>query len=207
MFKNREQVGELLAKKLKTFSNKKDVLVLGVTRGGVVVAKIIADRLNLPLDIIVVKKIGYPLNPELAIGAVGPKKTVYWNENLIKELKISKNEMLELQNEKQKEQEEQGKILRNGKPAKDIKGKTVIIVDDGIATGASAICCSNFLDKESAKEKILAAPVISKDTFNNISRYFDRIVSLKVSRDFSAVGEFYEKFPQVENEEVIKILS
>lgn len=206
MFKNRREAGRRLAEKLKSFSGKKEGLILGVTRGGVVVAKIIADRLNLPLDIITIKKIGFPRQMELAIGAVGPQKTAYRNESLLKELNINQSEMLKLESEKQTEQEEQEKILRHGKLPKDLKGKTVIVVDDGVATGASVICAADYLQKVGVDRKILATPIISKDTMKYISKYFDMVISLKISGEFSSVGGFYSEFPQVENKEVIKLL-
>ena len=112
--------------------------------------------------------------------------------------------MLKLESEKQAEQEKQEKILRNGKLAKGIKGKTVIVVDDGVATGTSVICASYYLQKEGVARKILATPMISKDTLKHISKYFDMVIALKISSDFFAVGEFYENFPQIENETVIK---
>lgn len=202
MFKNREEAGELLAGKLKRFKGTKDVLVLGLTRGGVVPASIIASRLRLPLDIIVIKKIGAPDNPELAIGAIGPKGTVYWSKKLIKELKVSKDNMWNLLSLKQEERQKQEETLRQGKSPKNIKDKTVILVDDGVATGASVICASMYLESQGAKIKILAVPVISKDTISNISKYFERVIALDTPEYFSAVGEFYKDFPQVENEKV-----
>ena len=176
MFKNREEAGKLLAEHLHAFKKRKDVLVLGIARGGIVVAKEIAKKLKLPLDVVVIKKIGAPNNPELAIGA---------------SLERGKRE----------------KVFRKGKKPLDIKNRTVILVDDGVATGATVLCAQKFLKKESAKKIILAIPVISKETYRHISRYFDRIITLSVEEDFYAVGQFYREFPQVSDEEVISFLS
>ena len=115
--------------------------------------------------------------------------------------------MSELEYEKQQEQEKQEEILRGGKFPKNIKNKIAIVVDDGVATGTSAICTSYYLKKEGAKKKILATPMISKDTLNRIAKYFDRVIALKIPEDLFAVGEFYKEFPQVLDEEVIKLLS
>lgn len=207
MFKNREEAGNLLAKHLHTFSKRKGVLVLGIARGGMVVAKKTSSLLNLLLDVIVIKKIGSPTNPELAIGAVGPRNTVYWDKELCEKLGIStriKNHESGIMNQERIERE---KILRRGKRRLDIKNKTAILVDDGVATGATVLCAQKFLKKESAKKIILATPVISKETYRHIARYFDKVITLAVEDDFYAVGQFYREFPQVSDKEVISLLS
>lgn len=207
MFEDRQEAGELLAKKLKSFLGKENALVLAIPRGGVAVAKEVSDKLKLPLGLIVVRKIGAPFNPELAIGAVGPQKAAYWDSDLCRELGIdeaTKREKLKIKNEEQKQLE---KILRGNTPYPEIKDKTVFLIDDGVATGASVLAAAEFLRKEKAYKIILAIPVISNDTLNSISKYFDRIVSLKIAKSFFAVGEFYKSFPQVTNEEVTNLLS
>ena len=166
----------MLAGHLHAFKKRKDVLVLGIARGGMVVARIISDKLELPLDVVVIKKIGAPNNPELAIGA---------------SLERGKRE----------------KLFRKGKKPLDIKNRTVILVDDGVATGATVLCAQKFLKKEGAKKIILVIPVISKETYRHISRYCDRIIVLSVEDDFYAVGQFYKEFPQVSDEAVIRLLS
>lgn len=205
MFEDRREVGFLLAKKLEKFADKKNVLVLGMARGGVVVAKVIATYLNSPLDALVVKKIGAPENPELAVGAVGPGNTVFWNKKLLQRLRITPAFADKLREDKEKEREEQEKAIRNEKLL-EISGKTVILVDDGIATGASVIAGALFLKKRKAKEIILAAPIAAKDTLKDIKMYFDMIIVLKTTKNFEAVGQFYRDFPQVENDEVIQLL-
>ncbi len=205
MFEDRQQTGFLLAKKLEKFAERKDVLVLGLARGGVVTAKIIATFLNAHLDALVIKKIGAPNNEELAIGAVGPKSTIYWNKDLVEKLRVSKEEKNMLKILKITERNLQDKALRGNKPL-EISGKTVILVDDGVATGASVLVALKFLKKENAKKIILAVPLIATDTLRYIKKYFDMIISLKKIKDFGAVGEFYKNFPQVENSEVIKLL-
>lgn len=205
MFEDRQQAGFLLAKKLEKFAGKKDMLVLGLARGGVVTAKVIAIYLSVPLDALVVKKIGAPSNPELAIGAVAPKNTVFWNKDLIKRLKITKEEKEKLKILKSIERNVQEKALRGDKPL-DILEKTVILVDDGIATGASVLAALKFLRKGKVKSVILASPVIAEDTKRHIKKYFDMVVSVKTKNNFYAVGQFYKDFPQINNDEVIEIL-
>jgi len=205
MFEDRRRVGYLLAQKLEKFA-KKNVLVLGMARGGVVVAKVISTFLDKPMDVIVVKKIGAPHNPELAIGAVAGKGTVFWNNDLVNNLQITPELGKSLSQDKEKERKEQEKVLRGDKPL-EIFRKTVILVDDGVATGASVIAASLYLKKEKAKEIILAAPVIAKDILRDINKYFDTVISLKIVKEFESVGQFYTHFPQVENDEVRKLLT
>ena len=205
MFEDRQQAGFLLAQKLEKFADKPDVLVLGLTRGGVIVAKVISTFLNASFDALVVRKIGAPENPELAIGAVAPKNTVFWNEELVKSLRITKEEKENMRILKGAERNLQEKLLRGNKPLA-ILGKTVILVDDGVATGASVLSALKFLKKKKEKEVVLAVPIIAKDVLRDIKKYFDMVISLKIEKEFYAVGQFYKDFPQVSNEEVIKLL-
>lgn len=205
MFEDRAAAGFILAKKLEKFANGKDVLVLGLTRGGVVVAKVIATFLNANFDILVVKKIGLLSDPELAIGAVAPKNTVFWNDDLIETINISEEEKNRLKKLKENERKQQEKDLRVVPPL-EISGKTVILVDDGVATGASVIAAWKFIKKEKAREIILAVPVIATDILRDIKKYFDMVIYLKSARDFQAVGQFYKNFPQIENSQVKELL-
>ena len=212
MFQDREKAGKLLAEKLKSLKRKnmaaaKFDLVLGITRGGVLVAREIAKILSLPLDIIVVKKIGAPRNPELAVGAVGPKASVFWDEELLSNLHISLKERKGLLKIKKHEQEELENKLSPKSKKRSLSEKNIILADDGIATGATVLAACKFLKREKVKSINLAIPVISKDTLGSIKKYFDRVVALEIADGFGAVGEFYVDFPQVEDETVIKILS
>ncbi len=213
MFKDRRQAGKLLARKLKKFNpdligvkNKKDVVVIGITRGGVVVAKEISSFLNLSLDIIVIKKIGAAQNPELAIGAIGPNSVVFWDEGLIKRLNIGEEYKNLSQKIKNFERTELENFLRKGKKSLVVKNKKVILVDDGVATGATVLCAVKFFRKEKSKEVILAVPVIAKDTFLSIKKYFDTVVALQIERELYAIGQFYKEFHQVDDKEVRSLL-
>lgn len=206
MFKDRKKAGQLLAKKLKEFGDKEGVIVFGITRGGVVVANEISDKLKLPLEIIVIKKIGAPLNPELAIGAVGPEDIVYWDERLLKEIFVSKEyKKKELRN-KIKEREELEKFLINKKSRIRIAGKIILLVDDGVATGSTVLGAVKYFRSKKAARIDLVTPIIAEDTYNNIDKYFDSIIAIKVPRRLNAVGQFYKKFDQVENKEVKDII-
>lgn len=218
MFKDRKQAGELLAKKLNKFNNKKDTIVFGITRGGVVVADEIAKKLKLPLEIIVIKKIGAPLNPELAIGAVGPpasqarasragpSKTVYWEKRLLKALLVNHDYKTEASDIKNQEREELEKYLRRGAGSAEVKDKKIILVDDGVATGATVLCALKYFRNKKAAKVILAVPVIAKDTVDNIEKYFDSIIAIEIVKDLNAIGRFYQDFSQVENKKVKAII-
>lgn len=207
MFESRQKAGKLIAQKLKEYKSQKNVIVIAIPRGGVVVAKEVAKALHLILDVIVIRKIGAPQNPELAIGAVGPASSIYWDEELIKRLGVTRKQREKLKNEKIREQKKRELLFHFRKKRLSFKGKTVIIIDDGIATGATVICAAMVIRKKGAKEKILAVPVIAKDTLSAIVQFFEEVVVLMVPKDFYAVGQFYEEFPQVSDEEAISLLS
>lgn len=203
MFRDREEAGELLVEKLKREKIKADI-VLGITRGGVVSAKYIAQRFSLPLFPLVIKKMGAPKNQELAIGAVGPENSVYWDERLCRHLGLNEKQKKELLEEKKKEREALERKLKV--KSLDLEDKKIILVDDGVATGASAICAVKFLRNEKVREVIFATPVAAKDVLKIIKIYFDRVIVFKTVESFRAVGEFYDYFPQVGNEEVSRII-
>jgi len=208
MFNNRQEAGEKLALKLKkninsTDESKRDFIVVALLRGGIILGKKISDYLKIPLMPLAVKKIGAPPNPELAIGAVTFDKISYFDNKLIKYLNVDGDYVDRVLNEKWKEIENfQNKFVRKN----FLEDKKVIIVDDGVATGATAICASFYAKKEKARQVILAAPVIEKDTLRNIRRYFDKIVSLRIVNSLGSVGQFYKYFPQITDEEVLNLL-
>ena len=206
MFEDREDAGLRLCPKLKKFLNKKDCIVIGLTRGGVVTAKEISSFLKLPLRVLVVKKIGAPGNPELAIGAIVSSKDTYWDLKLLRSFKVSEIEKKVLVFRKLKEVSALQKILKIKNQEKEFKNKTVILVDDGVATGASVIAAAKYLKRVKAKNIILAAPVIAADTLVNINRYFDTVIYLEKRKDFYAVGQFYYNFDEISDEKVARIL-
>jgi len=207
MFEDRVDAARRLCLKLKKFKDSKNTIVVGLTRGGVVTAKVISDVLGLELKALVVKKIGAPGNPELAIGALASTKDVYWYEGLLKELKIADWEKQYLVLQKAKEIRQLGKELKLKITPFEYKDKNVIIVDDGVATGATVVAAAKYLKRNKAVKITLATPVISSDVLRDISKYFDRLIFLQSVADFYAVGEFYRSFKQISNEEVAKLLT
>jgi len=212
MFEDREEAGSKLALKLKKIIKGGDFVVVALLRGGIVLGKRIEEVFKIPLVPLSVKKIGAPLNPELAIGAVAFDKTSYFDKGLIKHLNVGEEYIKSSQEAKWKEAETLQKqfpttLALRGASNISLQDKKVVIVDDGIATGATAICASFYIRRERAKEIILATPVISKDTFKHIKIYFDKVIALKIVSSLTSVSQFYKNFPQVSDDEVIKILS
>lgn len=207
IFKDREQAGELVAKKLEKYRQSKDVVVIGLARGGVVVAASIAKILKLPLDVICIRKIGAPNNPELAIGAIGSSGDVFLNEDLISYLNVPPSFLqAEMQRQKAlaKAREE---IYHKSFPAVSLKEKIVILVDDGLATGATMQAAIAKMKKEGALRVIVAVPVAAPDSWEQIKPLSDEAICLDTPHFFQAVGQFYDNFSQVEDGEVIAILN
>lgn len=204
MFLNREEAGTRLAVRLSSEKAIGDSSIIAIPRGGVVVGKAISEILGIPLGVLIVKKIGAPQNPELAIGATGSDGMVFWDEKLMKYLGVSEKEREDALSKTIRTIKEREKSL--GIEIPNIKGKIAIVVDDGVATGATAISTFMILRKLGARKVILATPVISRRTKKELEKYFDKIVSVETPHDFQAVGEFYRDFPQVEDKEVRKLL-
>ena len=201
MFKNRKEAGQLLAQKLSPYKNKKDVIILAIPRGGVEVAHEVAKSLNLPLDIIVVKKIGFPGNEEFAIGAASVS-SCHINEEITARFAISKLYLDEQIKLKQKEAKETSEILRGKKLFPLVKNKIITLIDDGIATGETILMASKIIKKQLPKKIIIAVPVGPKETCEKLRKEVDEVVCLLQPEEFMAIGQFYESFPQVENEQV-----
>lgn len=204
-FLNRREAGKKLAEALRAYQGKKGVVV-AIPRGGVVVAREVAKSLKMPLDILVMRKLGAPGNPELAIGAVVSEKEYFLNPSIIKELGVSSSyiaQEIEKQAELVKERKE--KYLKGRKPV-ECRGKVVILVDDGLATGATARLALEILRKRQPSKLILAIPVAPPGTVRDLSALADEVVALMTPSFFYAVGQFYTDFSPVSDEEVVKIL-
>jgi predicted phosphoribosyltransferase len=180
------------------------IVIVGLPRGGVIVAAEIAKALGLPLDIIVPRKIGAEGNPEYAIGAITETGDVIWNEE---ERRRSRPEYLERKvKEEQAEALRRLKEYRKDRPPRDLKDKTVILVDDGIATGLTMLAAIKTARAEGANRVIVASPVAAADTAKKLKGLVDDLVIISAPTDFGAVGEFYEHFDQTTDEEVRVIL-
>ena len=201
MFENRAEAGKLLARKLLSYKEE-DTVVLAIPRGGVVIGKIIADYLECPLDVLIVKKLRAPDNPELAIGAVVSGGVVYWNKGLIKALQVDedyKNKELRI---KKLELEERERYLKREERKINLFDKTVVLTDDGIATGATVIAAARATRAMKPRVIVLATPVIASFMIEKINREVDELICLFAPENFDAVGQFYRIFDQISDEEV-----
>ncbi|OIP22487.1 phosphoribosyltransferase [bacterium CG_4_10_14_0_2_um_filter_33_32] len=203
MFKDRKDAGKKLVHQLGEYRNRKDTMILAIPRGGVILGLEIAKFLNVPLDIIVVRKIGAPDNPEYAVGAVDQNGNILRNpeaEVSEKYLDIQGREVL-------KEIKRRIKEYRKGSARLNLVNKNVILVDDGIATGLTVLKAVDFIKTEKAKKVILAVPVIAKDMINRLEESVDDLIFLESPEVFFAVGQFYLNFPQVTDSEVKETLA
>ena len=206
VYLDRKDAGKRLAEKLMHHRDKADVIVLGLPRGGVTVACEVAKALHCPLDILIVRKIGFPGNPELAAGAVSETGTVVFNEDIVSHYGVSREY---LEKETARQQEEIARriaLYRGGEGVPPLAGKTVILVDDGVATGATMKAAISTLKKESIAKLVAALPVASREAEQEMSTLVDEWVCLQAPAVFRAVGNFYVDFTQVEDEEVVAML-
>jgi putative phosphoribosyl transferase len=206
IFKNRLEAGEKLAEALEKFKGKPDTIILALPRGGVAIGFEVAQKLNLPLDIVVPRKIGAPGNPEFAIGAITEQ-----GEGVFDEMTVSAYGITEsyLQNEIKKEKieaERRLKLYRGERGPLDLGNKTAIIVDDGLATGLTMRAAIKTVKKLGTEKIIVAIPVTSPEAAEIIKKEVDEIIYLEAPAFFGAVGAFYEEFPQTTDEEVIDLL-
>ncbi len=204
MFLNREEAGIRLALLLSR-EKLRNAIIVAIPRGGVIVGKAVSEILKARLRVLIVKKISTPQNPELAIGAVGSLAIVFWDKNLINRIGISEKEKEKAFRQTVKTIKIREKSL--GIKAPVVRGKTSVVIDDGVATGATAIAASMILKKLGSQKIILATPVISKNTKKKLEKYFDKIISVETPHDFQAVGQFYKEFPQIADQEVRKTLN
>lgn len=206
IFKDREDAGLKLAKVLQQYAHRPNTIIIALPRGGVVVGFEVARALDLPLDIICPRKIGAPFNPELAIGAVTETGEGIYNQELIQELGISQ---VYLQKEVEKEKKAAQWRLehyRKGLSPRNLKDKNVIIIDDGLATGSTMLAAIQSVRMEKAKEIIVAVPVAPPQTLNRLRKEVSQAVCLVVPTAFYSVGEFYDFFNQITDDEVINLL-
>lgn len=203
IFANRKQAGQKLASLLLAYKGKKDVLVLGLARGGVVVAFEIAKALHLPLNLLIPRKITASSNPELALGAVSEDGEVLLNEPLIESIGASGKEMKEAIERAKREIAQKSKTYRTAIPLGDLKGKTIILVDDGVATGLTMLAEIQSLRQKKVHRIIAASPVSSTGAWQMIRERSDEAVCPEVRDDFFGISEFYADFSQVEDSDVL----
>jgi len=207
VFKDRVEAGKLLAHTLHRYMNATDTVVLSLTRGGVPTAYEVATFLNLPLDILVVKKLCVPEKPSVGIGAIALDEICVINHQVLAKLNVDDDIIQSVIERDSKELVRQNVVYRKDRPMPDLKGKKVILVDAGIATGATIKAAILALEKLNPKDIIVATPVAPQDTLKQLERLVDKIVCLSSPYPFYTVGNWYEKFPVIPDKEIIKLLN
>ncbi len=205
-FYDRHQAGQQLAEALDFLRGREDVVVLGIPRGGVVVAYEVAKALGASLDIFITRKIGAPGNPEFALGAVASDGTVVIDHHVIDQLDIPADYVLDEIKHQREEIERRMQVFRGERPYPELKGKVVVLVDDGVATGSTVLASLRALRQRDPAELILAIPVGPPETVDRLAEEADRVVVLETPEPFWAVGRFYIRFDQTTDEEVVELL-
>ena len=205
MFANRADAGRQLARAVEHLRGS-DTVVLGLPRGGVPVAYEVAERLGAPLDVIVVRKLGVPFQPELAMGAVGEEDVLVLNSEVVRMTHVSEAEMASVERRERAVVEERATRFRAGRPRISLKGRTALIIDDGVATGATARAACHVARALGAARVVLAVPVGPQEVKERFAEEADEVICPNRPHVFYAVGQFYDDFSQTTDEEVIALL-
>lgn len=206
-FADRRDAGRALAEAMTMDSPTRETLVLALPRGGVPVAYEVARRFDLPLDVLIVRKVGLPSNPELAMGAVSSGGAVIKNASVITAYRVDDESFNDVVENELRELDRREKLYREGRAALDVSDRNVVLVDDGIATGSTMTAAVQALRHMGVKSITVAVPVAAPDSLTKLQGQADRVLSLASPLDFAAVGWFYEDFHQVEDEEVRRLLA
>ena len=206
-FRNRVDAGRQLAAVLGRYGGRSDVIVLALPRGGVPVAFEVARALGAPLDLFLVRKIGVPGHPELAMGAIAEGGVRVLNQGLIRDLGIPSSAVEQVVVRERLELERRDRLYRGGRPLPVLKSRTVILVDDGLATGATMEAAVHSLRQMTDESIIVAAPVGAPDTCQRLREIADEVVCVATPAGFDAVGLWYDDFSQTSDEEVQSLLS
>jgi putative phosphoribosyl transferase len=205
-FTDRVDAGRRLAERLRPLGGEKPV-VLGLPRGGVPVGFEVAQALEAPLDVIIVRKLGVPFHRELGFGAIGEGGVRVVHETIVRMSRADQADLVDVERTEQAELVRQARRFRRGRPRIPVEDRTVIIVDDGIATGATAQAACRVARAQGAGRVVLAVPVAPPDAVASLRQDADEVVCLSEPPDFSAVGEWYEDFSQTSDDEVVELLS
>lgn len=205
MFADRRDAGERLAAALASLRDE-DVVILGIPRGGVEVAAVVAEVLGAPLDIVTPRKVGAPGNRELGLGAVAEDVEVL-DQHLIRVLDVSEDYLRREIAAEREEIARRSSLYRSGRPPVELQGKVAVVVDDGVATGGTAVAALRWARAKGAKRVVLAVPVAPGEAVRRLEAEADEIRVLATPEPFFAVGQWYGSFPQVSDEQVIELLS
>lgn len=206
-FQNRTQAGELLATKLTAYAKRPDAIVLGLPRGGVPVAFEVAKTLNVPLDIILVRKLGAPAQPELAMGAIATGGVLVLNDEVVNWLGIPQAEIDAVAQREMQELERRDRLYRGNRPLPHVENRTVILVDDGIATGSTLRAAIAALRQQQPQQIIVAVPIAPASVCQQLRSQADDVVCAIEVEQLSAISLWYEEFTQTSDEEVRALLA
>ena len=207
LFQDRKDAGRQLAAKLTQYTNRPDVVVLGLPRGGVPVAFEVAQALNAPLDVFLVRKLGVPGHEELAMGAIGSGGVRVLNEAVIQALNIPPSVIKAVAEREQQELDRRERIYRDGRPPLDLDGKTVILVDDGLATGSTMAAAIKGVRAQRAAQVVVAVPTAALETCELLESIVDDIICAETPEPFFGVGMWYADFSQISDEAVRALLA
>lgn len=205
MFSDRTDAGRRLAERLRERGVTADV-VLAIPRGGLPVGRAVADALGLPLDVVAARKLGAPGNPELAVGAVAADGTVWLNDPFVAQLGLDRTGLEDAIERERAVAQQKVERYRGDRPPLDLRRKTVLVVDDGVATGATTIACLRQVRAGGAARVVLGVPVGPPDAVARLEQEADEVVCVATPADFGAVGRFYDSFTQVSDEEAMGYL-
>lgn len=206
-FKDRSDAGKQLAEALSAYKGQEDLVVLALPRGGVPVAYEVAMALHAPLDLWLVRKLGIPGQEEVAMGAIATGGVIVLNDDILHDIHLSHQTFHDVLSKEQQELERRNNIYRDGRPAPEVKGKTAILVDDGLATGATMRAAVAALHKAEIKELIVAVPVGTNSACRLLEKEADKVVCLRLPTYFYGVGNAYHSFPQNTDAEVKDLLA
>jgi predicted phosphoribosyltransferase len=206
-FRNRSEAGQLLAAKLTEYANRPDVLVLALPRGGVPVAHEVARALNTPLDLFLVRKLGVPGHEELAMGAVATGGLRVLNDHVVDSLRLPDSVIDKVTTQERQELTRRERLYRGGRPHADVRGQIVILVDDGLATGATMHAAIAALRQQQPARLVVAVPTAAPETCEALKTEVDEVICAITPEPFHAVGLWYEDFSQTTDEEVCELLA
>ncbi len=206
MFRNREDAGDRLALQLAEYRDDPATLILALPRGGVVVGYRLSLNLHAPLDVLITRKIGAPGNPEYALGALSETGALFWNQHAVSFFTLAPQDLERAAQAVEEEITRRIDLDRQGRPLEPVTDRTVILVDDGIATGATFVASIAAIRRLKPRTVIGAIPVGPPDTIRDVTQQVDKLVVLLTPEPFYAVGNFYEDFTQVEDRDVLRYL-
>lgn len=207
LFQDRADAGQQLAQKLTDYAGRRDVVVLGLPRGGVPVAYVVAQTLNAPLDVFLVRKLGLPGHEELAMGAIASGGVRVLNKEVVDALRIPKEVLDAVAAREQQELERRERAYRDDRPPPVLRDRVVILVDDGLATGASMAAAAAALHARAPAQIVVAVPVAAPESCELFEKKVDRVVCAETPQPFFSVGLWYADFAQVRDDDVRDLLA